>query len=129
MRPSRAVPQGPAQLNTVGVGYALTSPRLTGGAAAVPGKIEGTVVSYSEAGNLVTDIPVSKLAGLPRDSTVFVACDEHETQGLYTPDHHEPDFTLLALLAPSGFLELVIVGDSAKIMLGVKTGEKVVVRW
>jgi hypothetical protein len=37
--------------------------------------------------------------------------------------------SFLAVLAPSGFLELTIVGDSAKIMLGVDLGEKVVVRW
>lgn len=95
----------------------------------MPGKIEGTIVAYSEAGNLVTDIPVSKLAAVPRDATVIIRCDEHETQGLFTPDHTEPDFTLLALLAPTGVLELVIVGDSAKIMLGVRVGEKIVVRW
>jgi S-adenosylmethionine hydrolase len=95
----------------------------------VPGKIEGTVVAYSDAGNLITDIPVSKLTAIPRDATVMIRCDEHETQGLFTPDHHEPDFTFLALLAPGGCLELVIVGDSAKIMLGVRVGEKVVVRW
>src|SRR5689334_6073420 len=93
----------------------------------VPGKIEGTIVSFSENGNLVTDIPVSRLAAVPRDGAIFVSCDEHETQGLFLPDHKEPDFTLIALLAPSGFLELSIVGDSAKIMLGVRIGEKVVV--
>ena len=95
----------------------------------MPDKIEGTVVAFSEAGNLVTDIPVERLAAAPRDTSVSIACDEHETQGLFGPDHQEPDFTFLALLAPSGVLELVIVGDSAKIMLGVKQGEKVVVKW
>jgi hypothetical protein len=33
------------------------------------------------------------------------------------------------VLAPSGFLELTIVGESAKAMLGVSLGEKVVVTW
>jgi S-adenosylmethionine hydrolase len=37
--------------------------------------------------------------------------------------------TLLALVGGSGKLELEIVGDSAKIMLGVRVGEKVVVKW
>ena len=37
--------------------------------------------------------------------------------------------TLLAILGPSGFLELTIIGDSAKIMLGAAIGEKVVVKW
>jgi hypothetical protein len=35
----------------------------------------------------------------------------------------------MAILGPSGCLELTIVGDSAKIMLGVSLGEKVVVKW
>lgn len=93
------------------------------------GKVEGTIVAYSEGGNLVTDIPVTRLAGAPRDTSVSITCDEHQTQGLFTADHKEPDCTLLALLGAGGFLELIIVGDSAKIMLGVKVGEKVVVKW
>jgi S-adenosylmethionine hydrolase len=95
----------------------------------VPGKIEGKVVSYNEAGNLVTDIPVDRLRTAPRDPSVTVTCDEHQTVGLFTPDHKEPEMTLLALLADSGNLELVIVGDSAKIMLGVKIGQAVTVQW
>ena len=95
----------------------------------VPGKIEGKVVSYSEAGNLVTDIAVDRLRAVPRDPSVTVTCDEHQTVGLYTPDHKEPEMTLLALLADSGFLELVIVGVSAKIMLGVRVGQPVSVQW
>jgi S-adenosylmethionine hydrolase len=95
----------------------------------VPGKIEGKVVSYSEAGNLVTDIPAERLRAAPRDPSVTVTCDEHQTVGLYGPDHKEPEMTLLALVGDSGFLELVIVGDSAKIMLGVKIGQPVTVQW
>jgi S-adenosylmethionine hydrolase len=95
----------------------------------VPGKIEGKVVSYSETGNLVTDIPVERLRGAPRDPSLTVTCDEHHTLGLFEPGHQEPEMTLLALLAPSGFLELVIVGDSAKMMLGVRVGQPVTVQW
>jgi S-adenosylmethionine hydrolase len=102
---------------------------LQGGVQLVPGKIEGKVVSYSEAGNLVTDIPVERLRAAPRDPSVTVTCDEHQTVGLYAPDHKEPEMTLLALLSDSGFLELVIVGDSAKIMLGVRPGQAVMVQW
>jgi S-adenosylmethionine hydrolase len=112
------------------------SPRVTpqflftsGGVQLVPGKIEGKVTSYSEAGNLVTDIAVDRLRSVPRDQSVSVTCDEHQTVGLFTPEHQEPEMTLLALLAPSGFLELVIVGDSAKIMLGVRVGQAVTVQW
>jgi S-adenosylmethionine hydrolase len=95
----------------------------------VPGKIEGKVVAYGPEGNLVTDIAHAALEGAPRDPSVTVRCDEHETVGLFAPEHAEPDFSLLGLLAASGFLELTIVGESAKAMLGVRLGEKVTVRW
>lgn len=92
-------------------------------------KIEGKVVSINASGNLVTDIAVERLAQCPRDESLTVRCDEHQTVGLFGPDHKEPEMTLIALLAPGGTLELVIVGDSAKIMLGVSVGEKVTVEW
>lgn len=95
----------------------------------MPGKIEGTVVAYSESGNLVTDIAHDRLRSLPPGESVTVVCDEHETIGIYPADHHEQPMTLLAILGPSGHLELTITGDSAKIMLGVRIGEKVVVKW
>ena len=93
------------------------------------GRIEGKVVSISEGGNLVTDIPCAALAEAPRNSAVTIRCDEHETMGLFTLGHQEPDFSFLALLGDSGFLELTIVGDSAKVMLGVRVGERVSVQW
>ena len=95
----------------------------------VPRSIEGKVVSISEGGNLVTDIPCAALAEAPRDSAVTIRCDEHETVGLFTAGHSEPEMSFLALLGDSGFLELTIVGDSAKIMLGVRVGERVSVQW
>jgi hypothetical protein len=95
----------------------------------VPGKIEGTVVAYSPAGNLVTDIPNDRLAGVPTGASVSVICDEHETVGIFPADHEEEPCTLMAILGPGGCLELTIVGDSAKIMLGVTLKEKVVVKW
>ena len=95
----------------------------------MPGTVEGKVVAYSPEGNLVTNISVAQLEAAPRDTSVTIRCDEHETVGLFTLNHGEPEMSLLALLAPSGFLELTIVGDSAKIMLGVSLGEKVAVRW
>ena len=93
------------------------------------GKIEGTVVAISEAGNLVTDITAAQLSDVPRNDAVTISCDEHETIGIFPADHQEPPMTLLALVGQSGQLELEIVGDSAKIMLGVRVGEKVVVKW
>jgi S-adenosylmethionine hydrolase len=95
----------------------------------VPRLIEGTVVSVSEQGNLVTDIPCAAFADAPHDATLRVRCDEHETAGLFTQDHQEPEFSFLALLGESGHLELTIVGDSAQLMLGIRAGERVVVRW
>jgi len=95
----------------------------------VAGKIEGRVVSYSESGNLVTDIAHDRLRSVPHDQTVAVTCDEHETVGIYAADHQEQPCTLMAILGTSGFLEITIVAESAKIMLGVPLGEKVVVKW
>lgn len=94
------------------------------------GKIDGAVVSISETGNLVTDITAAALRDVPRQSeSVTVTCDGHETLGIYGLDHKDPPMTLLALVGQSGHLELEIVGDSAKIMLGVRVGEKVTVKW
>jgi len=95
----------------------------------VPRKIEGKVVSISESGNLITDISCAALAEAPRDGTVSIRCDEHETVGLFTSGHNEPEMSFLALLGDGGFLELTIVGDSAKMMLGIRTGERVNVQW
>jgi len=94
----------------------------------VPGQIEGKVVAYSESGNLVSDIDNDRLAAVPRDSAT-TACDEHETIGIFAADHPEQPMTLMAILGKSGCLELTIVGDSARAMLGVPLGEKIVVRW
>jgi S-adenosylmethionine hydrolase len=95
----------------------------------VPRLIEGRVVTVNELGNLVTDIPCAALADAPRDATLRVRCDEHETVGLFTQGHQEPEFSFLALLGESGLLELTIVGDSAQMMLGIRAGERVVVQW
>lgn len=95
----------------------------------MPGKIAGTVVAFTDAGSLVTDIPHDRLQTAPRDESVTVTCDEHETVGIFPPDHQQPAFTFLAMLGPSGFLELHIVGESAKAMLGVRIGDQVTVKW
>ena len=93
------------------------------------GRIEGTVRSINESGNLVTDITADQLADVPRGEQVTIRCDEHETVGIFEIGHQQPPFTLIAVLGASGRLELEVVTDSAKIMLGVSTGEKVEVRW
>jgi S-adenosylmethionine hydrolase len=78
---------------------------------------------------LITDISVSLLADAPRDERTTVSCDEHQTVGLFGVDHSEPPMTLIALLGASGFLELVIVEESARMMLGIRPGEAVRVEW
>ncbi len=95
----------------------------------MPGKIEGTVASVSEAGNLVTDISAEQLDGVPRGDSVTVRCDDHETNGIFEENHNQPAATLIAVIGGSGQLELEIVGDSAKIMLGIAVGERVEVEW
>jgi S-adenosylmethionine hydrolase len=94
----------------------------------VPGQIDGKIVAYSESGNLVSDISHEHLREVPREG-VSVACDEHETIGIYPADHPEQPFTLMAILGHSGFLEMTIVSESAQAMLGVRIGEKIVVKW
>lgn len=94
----------------------------------MPGSIQGRVASISESGNLVTDITRDQLSDAPTDERTAVKCGEHITQGVYSSDHHQPPMTFLAV-AGETCLELEIVGDSAKIMLGVSVGEEVVVEW
>jgi S-adenosylmethionine hydrolase len=95
----------------------------------VSSRIEGKVVAITADGDLVTDITSQQLEGVPRDERVRVCCDEHETVGIFSPDHGEPDSTFLALIGDAGTLELAIVGLSAGDMLGIRVGEKVVVEW
>ncbi len=95
----------------------------------MPGKIEGSVVAVSEDGNLITDITSDRLADTPKDESVAVQCDGHETNGIFSADHNEPDATFLAMIGTSNALELTIVGVSASTMLGIKPGEAVVVKW
>jgi S-adenosylmethionine hydrolase len=97
--------------------------------ARVAGKIEGTVESFGPAGNLITNITADQLLHVPRDQSVTIVCDEHETMGIFTPEHNEPAMTYLAVIGESGRLELTIVGDSARDMLGIARGTPVVVRW
>lgn len=93
------------------------------------GQIVGKIVGFSPQGNLVSDITADKLRQAPRNESVVIRCDEHETNCLFEREHHQPEATLIAILGASGCLELEIVGDSAKIMLGVPIGETIEVHW
>ena len=94
----------------------------------MPGKIEGQIVAASQDGDLITDITAERLRGVPNDQSVRITCDEHETVGIFPVDHGEPENTFLAVLR-SGTLELRIVGSSARDLLGIRIGEKVVIEW
>jgi S-adenosyl-L-methionine hydrolase (adenosine-forming) len=98
-------------------------------ASRVGQKIEGEVVEIDSFGNLVTDIGQELLDGVPRDESVRVACDEHETFGIFSSYSEQPSMTLIALVGSGGKLELAIVDDSAAIMLGVRRGAKVTLEW
>ena len=95
----------------------------------MPNKVEGHVRSVDSFGNLVTDITADMLDGAPRDERVQIHCDEHETQGIFRTYSDQPEMTLMALFGSGGLLELAIVGDSAALMLGVRVGTPVTVRW
>lgn len=93
-------------------------------------KIEGTVQSIDSFGNLITNIPGDALAGVPRgEEHVAIACDDHETRGIFNTYADQPEMTLIALVGSSGNLELAIVGESAAAMLGVVVGTPVTVAW
>lgn len=95
----------------------------------LPRTIKGSVESIDSFGNLITDITEQKLADVPRDERVRIACDEHETLGIFRTYSDQPPATLMALIGSHGKLELAIVGDSAAAMLGIGTGTPVVVSW
>lgn len=95
----------------------------------LPRTIKGSVESIDSFGNLITDVTEQMLADVPRDERVRIACDEHETLGIFRTYSDQPPATLMALVGSHGKLELAIVGDSAAAMLGIRTGMPVVVSW
>lgn len=95
----------------------------------LPRSIRGSVESIDSFGNLITDITEAMLADAPRDESVRIACDEHETLGIFRTYSDQPASTLLALFGSSGRLELAIVEENAAAMLGIRTGTPVVVTW
>ncbi len=92
-------------------------------------KLEGTIKSISDAGYLVSDISAEQLSDTPRGEEVSVSCAGHETNGVYAHDHNEPDSTFVAMIGPSGHLEIGIVGINISEMLRINVGEKIVVKW
>jgi hypothetical protein len=95
----------------------------------VPNKITGAVQSIDSFDNLITDITEEMLEAAPRDDSVLIQCDDHQTYGIFTTYADQPSMTLIAVIGSSGHLELAIVDDSAKIMLGVAVGTPVTISW
>lgn len=91
--------------------------------------ISGRVIEVDSTGNLITDIQADQLGAAPRDDSLRVVVDEHETFGLYPSQHDQPDMTLIAIVDPNGPRRIVLVGDSASVMLGVRVGAPVQVLW
>jgi hypothetical protein len=92
-------------------------------------QIEGEIVEVDSFGNLITNISAAMLAETPTDESVSILCDEHVTVGIHRAYADQPPMTLIALVGSGDVLELAIVDDSAKIMLGVGVGAKVTVKW
>ncbi len=92
-------------------------------------KLTGQVVEVNDSGDLLTDISSESLASAPRDATLRVLVDEHETLGLHALDHSQPSMTLVAILEEGRPLRIVLVDDSASAMLGVQVGARVQVTW
>lgn len=95
----------------------------------MPGKLSGKVVEVDEAGNLITDVPASSLGDAPLDASLRIVVDEHETYGVFPPNHSQPTMTLVAILQEEGPLKIVLVDDSASAMLGVRVGAPVELHW
>lgn len=96
----------------------------------MPVSIKGKVTEIDSNGSLVTDIQAALLAEAPRDDSVRIMVDEHETFGIFGQDHGQPAMTLIAILSePTGALRIELVGDSASAMLGVRAGAPVEVLW
>ena len=91
-------------------------------------KIEGKVVAVDAAGNLLTDITAEQFEGMPHDERCTIMCNEHETHGLYSMDHNQPEMTFLGILAEEGKLQLTIVDENAHLMLGIQVNDLVVIQ-
>lgn len=95
----------------------------------VASKIQGKVVEVDASGNLITDILSTQLSQVPRDESVRIVVDEHETFGIYSVEHGQPSMTLIAILEDNRPLRIELTGDSASAMLGVRAGAGVEIHW
>lgn len=92
--------------------------------------IHGKVTEVTSEGDLLTDITAEQIARAPNDESVRILVDdEHETFGIFPAEHNQPAMTLIAIVQPDNPLKLHLVGDSASMMLGVRRGANVQVKW
>ncbi len=92
-------------------------------------KLTGVIVQIDGSGNLISDVSSTRLAGAPRDASLRIVVDEHETFGLFPPDHQQPSMTLVAVADQDGPVTIVLVDDSAAAMLGIGVGAPVEIYW
>lgn len=94
------------------------------------GRIEGIVVEVTSNGDLITNISPTQWKTIPRSTDTRVLIDgEHETIGLFDANHQQPSMTLIAIAENESPLRLHLVDDSAAMMLGVRSGAAVDIRW
>jgi S-adenosylmethionine hydrolase len=91
--------------------------------------IDGEIIEVDSFGNLVTNITRELLEGVPRDESVTVTCNDHQTHGIFQTYADQPPLTFIALVGSGDRLELAIVDDNAATMLGVSVGASVRVFW
>ena len=95
---------------------------VTGGGIAL-------AVTVDSFGNLITNITKAMLEGVPRNDSVTICCEEHETQGIFATYSDQPTMTFMAHVGSTGRLELAVVDENASAMLGVRVGAPVRVCW
>jgi S-adenosylmethionine hydrolase len=95
----------------------------------VANRIDGQVVEVDSFGNLITNITKAMLEGVPRNDSVTICCEEHETQGIFATYSDQPTMTFMAHVGSTGRLELAVVDENASAMLGVRVGAPVRVCW
>jgi S-adenosylmethionine hydrolase len=95
----------------------------------VANRIDGEVVEVDSFGNLITNITKAMLEGVPRNESVTICCEEHETQGIFATYSDQPTMTFMAHVGSTGRLELAVVDENASAMLGVRVGAPVRVCW
>lgn len=94
------------------------------------GSVKGKVIEVNSRGSLVTDITATQLGTAPRDASVRITVDEHETFGLFGAEHGQPSMTLVAIVEDGDApLTIELVDDSASALLGVRSGAPVEVNW